>query len=349
MNQHRTTPHPTRGRQRRGVTAALLAVALLAAACGSSNSDSDAGADPAAAGADRTSEAIDEPASAGQDAGEDAFPVTVLSGPQEGGTELTIEQRPEAIVSLSPATTEMLWAIGAGDQVIAVDDQSDYPEDVPTTDLSGYQPNLEAILSYEPDLVVTSDDPGDLVSGLAGVGVPTLLLPGAEDLEETYSQMERLGAATGNVGGATEAVSQMRSRIEQAVADAPDLEGLTYYHELDPTFFTVRSNTFIGDVYALFGMTSIADAAGEDTYPQLSAEFIVQADPDLIVLSDTECCDVTVDSVGQRAGWDQMAAVVNGNVIAVDEDVASRWGPRVVDFVEAIADHADQLEPTPAG
>lgn len=348
MNQHRTTPHPSRGfLSRRGTTVALLAVALFATACGSATtSDPGAGGDAAPPASDQATSVTDQPAPEG----DETFPVTVLSGPLEGGTEVTVEAKPQRIVSLSPTTTEMLWAVGAGDQVVAVDDQSDYPEGVPSTDLSGYTPNIEAILSYEPDLVVTSDDPGDLVSGLAAVGVPTLLLPGAQDLEETYSQMERLGVATGNVGGATEAVADIRTRIEKAVADAPDLAGLTYYHELDPTFFTVTSDTFIGDVYGLFGMTSIADAAGtEDDYPQLSAEFIVASDPDLIVLSDAECCGVTVESIGERAGWDQLAAVRSGNVIVVDEDVASRWGPRVVEFVETIAEHADHLEPTPAG
>src|SRR5690606_32718103 len=207
VNQHRTTPHPSCGfLSRRGTTVALLAVALLATACGSATtSDPGAGGDAAPPASDQATSVTDQPAPEG----DETFPVTVLSGPLEGGTEVTVEAKPQRIVSLSPATTEMLWAVGAGDQVVAVDDQSDYPEGVPSTDLSGYTPNIEAILSYEPDLVVTSDDPGDLVSGLAAVGVPTLLLPGAQDLEETYSQMERLGVATGNVGGATEAVADI--------------------------------------------------------------------------------------------------------------------------------------------
>ncbi len=128
------------------------------------------------------------------------FPVEVLSGPIHGGTEITIQGEPAKIVSLSPTATEMLWEIGAGDQVVAVDDQSDYPKDVPTTKLSGYEPNVEAVLEYEPDLVVAADDTGDLVANLEKARVPTLLLPAAEDLEETYSQMERLGAATGHDG-----------------------------------------------------------------------------------------------------------------------------------------------------
>src|SRR5699024_1921736 len=147
-----------------------------------------------------------------------AFPVDVLSGPQNGdNTTITVAAEPEAIVSLSPTATEMLWAVGAGDQVVAVDDQSDYPEGVPTTKLSGYKPNIEAILSYEPDLVIASSDAGDLVSALQKAKVPTLLLPSAADLDESYSQIERIGAATGHVAEAAKLVSEMRSDIKKAV------------------------------------------------------------------------------------------------------------------------------------
>jgi iron complex transport system substrate-binding protein len=268
-----------------------------------------------------------------------AFPVTVLSGPLDGGTELEIGDRPEAIVSLSPTATEMLWAVGAGEQVVAVDDQSDYPEGVPSTDLSGYTPNVEAILGYEPDLVLAAGDGGDMVAGLAKAGVPTLLLPAAADLDEAYSQIERVGAATGHVADAAALVASMRDHIEKAVAGLPERsEPLTYFHELDPTGYTVAGGTFIGAVYSLFGMESIADAAGSgDAYPQLSAEYVVDADPDVIMLADSECCGVTVDDVAKRAGWAGLGAVRDGRVHVLDEDVASRWGPRVVEFVDEIA------------
>ena len=267
-----------------------------------------------------------------------SFPVAVLSGPLDGGENITIEERPEAVISISPTATEMLFAVGAGEQVIAVDDQSDFPTDAPVTDLSGFEPNVEAILGYSPDLVLTSNEDPELVSALDTAGVTTLVLPAAQDLEEAYSQVERIGQATGQVEGADEVVADMKTGVEKAVADAQGAGTLTYFHELDPTLFTATSDTFIGEVYGLFGLTNIADAAAGagDTYPQLSAEFVVQANPDLVFLADGQCCQVTPESLVTRAGWSSIKAVTNGGVYVLDEDVASRWGPRVVEFAQSV-------------
>ncbi len=285
-------------------------------------------------GVDTVDEATESSPSA-----DEQFPAQVLSGPVHGGTEITIQDEPAKIVSLSPTATEMLWEIGAGDQVVAVDDQSDYPKDAPTTKLSGYEPNVEAVLEYEPDLVVAADDTGDLVANLDKARVPTLLLPAAEDLEETYSQMERLGAATGHTDEAEQDVTEMREQIDQALADAPDADGLTYFHELTPDLYSASGSTFIGEVYGLFGLKNIADRSKvKDDYPKLSREYVVEADPDLVFLADGQCCDVSVADVEKRPGWEQVAAVGDGQVHVVDEDMASRWGPRVVDFVQQVSD-----------
>ncbi len=264
----------------------------------------------------------------------------------EGGSSEG-ESRPESIVSMSPTATEMLWAIGAEDQVVAVDEQSDYPEDVPTTSLSAYNPNVEAILEYEPDLVVLSHDMGDVVAGLDVADVPTLLLPVPEDFDEIYSQIERAGEATGQVSEATELVNSMRNDIDDVLAEVPDREQpLTYYHELDPSYYSVTDDTFIGQAYAMVGMESIAEGDGSGDSPQLSPEYIVTSDPDLIMLADTECCDVTPQSVAQRPGWDTLSAVQNDQIHVLDEAVSSRWGPRIVDHVETLG--AVAAEATPA-
>jgi iron complex transport system substrate-binding protein len=285
-------------------------------------------------GVDTVDEAADSSSSP-----DEQFPAEVLSGSLHKGTEITIKDEPASIVSLSPTATEMLWEIGAGDQVVAVDDQSDYPKDVPTTKLSGYEPNVEAVLEYEPDLVVAADDTGDLVANLDKARVPTLLLPAAEDLEETYSQMERLGAATGHSDEAEQAVTDMREGIDQALADAPDADGLTYFHELTPDLYSASGSTFIGEVYGLFGLENIADTSKvKDDYPKLSREYVVGADPDLVFLADGQCCEVSVADVEERPGWEQIAAVDEGQVHVVNEDVASRWGPRVVEFVQQVSD-----------
>jgi iron complex transport system substrate-binding protein len=261
-----------------------------------------------------------------------AFPVTI-----DG---VTIPRQPERIVSLSPTATEMLFAIGAGDQVEAVDDQSNYPADAPMTDLSGFEPNVEAIASYEPDLVVYSTEPGDLGAALAGLGIPALEQPAATTLDDVYGQIDDLGTATGNVSAAKDVVEGMRSEIESITGsiEAPS-DPVTYYHELDDTYYSVTSSTFIGQLYSLVGLRNIADEAkgAGGGYPQLSAEYILDADPDLIFLADTKCCGQSARTVAERPGWDRIAAVENGGVIPLDDDVASRWGPRIVEYLRQIA------------
>ena len=271
------------------------------------------------------------------------FPVSIKAG----DSTLTIEAKPEAIVSLSPTATEMLFAIGAGAQVVAVDDNSNYPTSAPKTDLSGYEPNVEAVLGYEPDLVVASA--GTIAAGLKVAGVPLLVLPAAVDFDQMYEQIEQLGVATGQVGGAAELVGNMQTEIKDILAGVPEGTGaLTYYHELDSALYTVTSDTFIGQVYELLGLENIADSAdpsGEfGGYPQISAELILDQNPDLIFLADTKCCEESAKTVSERDGWEDLTAVKDGNVIALDDDVASRWGPRVVEFLSDVATAVTAVE-----
>jgi iron complex transport system substrate-binding protein len=266
-----------------------------------------------------------------------AFPVTVRAGSRS----VTLARRPARIVSLSPTATEMLFAIGAGHQVVAVDDQSNYPANAPTTGLSGYEPNAESIASYDPDLVVYANDLGDVAPALDRLGIAALIEPAAANLREVYDQIRKLGLVTGHANGASALVSTMRSRIATITAATPKpAEPLTYYHELDDTYYSVTSSTFVGRIYALLGLRNIADeadAAGSG-YPQLSPEYIIEANPDLIFLADTKCCGQSAEAVAKRPGWDRIAAVGHGDVVELDDDVASRWGPRIVDFLKAVAD-----------
>jgi iron complex transport system substrate-binding protein len=308
----RTTP-----RSRAAVLVSLLVSLLLAlTACGGSSS----GDDKAASGSSSSS----------------AYPVTVTG---DNG-KLTLDAQPEKIVSMSATATEMLFAIDAGDQVKAVDSTSNYPEGVPTTDLSSFTPNAEAIAKYEPDLVVLSDDLNGIVDALDALKVPTLLLGAAQTLDDTYTQLDTLGEATGHADKADDVVADMQKRIKAAVASVPDgAKGQKVYHELDPTFYSAASSTFIGSIYTMFGLTNIADGAPDPAggYPQLSAEYIVGQAPDLIVLADTKCCDQTAETVAQRPAFGSIPAVQNKKILAADDDVASRWGPRVADFAESVA------------
>jgi iron complex transport system substrate-binding protein len=249
-------------------------------------------------------------------------------------------QEPERIVSLSPTATEMLFAIGAGDQVVAVDDQSNYPADAPHSKLSGYEPNVEAIAGYDPDLVVASGDPGGLADGLGKLNIDVLIQEAPKNLEGAYKEIEELGDATGHEQQARTVVSGMRSQISALIEQASAGGGLKVYHELGPDYYSATSQTFIGSIYTALGAKNIADGAGKKApdYPQLSAEYILKSNPDLIVLSDTKCCAQTLEKVAARPGWKRIDAVQDGDVVEADDDIASRWGPRIVEFVRAVAE-----------
>ncbi len=246
----------------------------------------------------------------------------------------------QRIVSISPTATEMVFAIGADDQVVAVDQFSYYPEEAPVTDLDGWNPNIEAIASYDPDLVLMQTS-GDVGASLEALGIEVWAHDAPFAFEDVYVQIESLGEITGQGAEAAALVTDMRARIDELVAAAPDASGLTYYHELDNTLYTVTSGTFIGQVYGLFGLANVADPADADGsawgYPQLSDEYLVDADPGIIFLADTLCCGQDAQTVAARPGWDQLTAVRAGRIVELDDDIVSRWGPRLVDFVAAIS------------
>ena len=248
---------------------------------------------------------------------------------------------PTAIVSLSPTATEMLFAIGAGEQVVAVDNYSYWPPQAPVVDdLSGWNPNVEAIASFEPDLVILSDT--GVQEELELLGIRVYVAAAAVELEDVYSQLGEIGDITGNSQGSSMVVAQMREQIEE-ILDAIQMpsDSLTYFHELDDTLYSVTSSTFIGQIYTMTGLKNIADPADEDGtawgYPQLSEEFILEADPDIIFFADATCCGQSVATISARPGWSELSAVRNGNVFEMDSDISSRWGPRLVDFLETVA------------
>ena len=265
-----------------------------------------------------------------------AFPVTIHAA----NGDVVIQKRPTRVISLSPTGTEDLFAVGAGSQVIAVDNDSDYPKNAPHTTLSGYTPNIEAIAGYKPDLVVVSNDIGGIVGALQKLGITVLLEPAVDNMAGAYDEMRQLGGATGHAEQSTKVVGGLERSLTKILRSVPKAQRhLTVYHELDPTYYSATSSTFIGRIYKLFGFRNIADAADttHSGYPQLSAEYIVASNPDIVVLADTVCCGQNAKTVAARPGWGGIAAVKHGRVVGVDDSVASRWGPRIVDFARAIA------------
>jgi iron complex transport system substrate-binding protein len=264
------------------------------------------------------------------------FPVTITTP----SGKVTITKKPRRIVSLSPTATETLFAIGAGRQVIAVDSQSNYPRNAPRTTLDGFTPNVEAIAKYRPDLVVFAYDTKGLAKSLRRLKIKVVHHDGAKTLKGAYLQIRQLGLVTGNAAQATQLVKRMRTRIDRIVETSTvRARGLSVYHELTPDLFSATSKTFIGRVYAAFGLENIADAADSagTGYPQLSAEYVVAANPDVIVLADVLCCGQKPSTVAARPGWDRVSAVRTGSIVRMDDSVASRWGPRLVNLFRAMS------------
>ena len=254
---------------------------------------------------------------------------------------------PTRVISLSPTATEDLFAIGAGKQVVAVDNQSNYPKDAPHSKLSGYTPNAEAIATYSPDLVVVQYDANHIVEALGKLHIPVIVQPSAATFSAAYGQLNQLGNVTGHSAGAAKVIAGMKEQIAAIVRSVPHPKtAITVYDELGPDYYSATSKTFIGRVYSLLGLRDIADAADKTNsgYPKLSAEYIVAADPQLIVLADTICCGQTPAKVAKRPGWSTIAAIKDGGVIGVSDDIASRWGPRIVDFLREIAAAVKQVK-----
>ncbi len=214
------------------------------------------------------------------------------------------------------------------------------PEAAEKEQVDAFELNVEAVAALEPDLVILAFDPGDAVAGFEALDIPVLLFDAPTDLDGAYSQWEVLGAATGRVAEAASLVAETSTSIDRAVEEVPTAEHpATYFYELDPTLYTATSGTFIGSLFTQFGMENIADPADPDGtgFPQLSPEAVIEADPDLIYLADTQCCQQNAAAVAERPGWDTLGAVERGDIVELPDDVAQRWGPSVVELVEMIA------------
>ncbi len=324
-----------------GLIAAIAGVCVLVSACSGNSGPGAANASPTPTSSPATSPAQVSPVSS--PAAASASTSTVRSEPAVHSSGPSAAAVPQRIVSLSPTATEDLFAIGAGAQVVAVDSDSSYPANAPKTNLSAYQPNVEAIAKYRPDLVVISDDINNIKAQLTALKIAVLVEPAANTLDDAYQQIQNLGSRTGHAAKAAGVANGMRTSIAALVATVPKREKpLSYFHELDNTLYTVSSKTFVGQIYALAGMRSIADSAsGKATaYPQLSAEYLLSANPDLVFLADTKCCGQNAATFGKRPGFSALAAVRDQQIVSLDDDIASRWGPRVVDLLRKIVDAA---------
>ena len=249
---------------------------------------------------------------------------------------------PKRIISLSPSATEILYAIGAGNQVIAVDDLSNYPSKAPITKLSAFSPNVEALLNYKPDLIILNADATkalEVKAALEKLKIKVFFERAPLDLKEAYLEITALGRTTGKISGAQNVISNMKSKISAAIKKGKTSKKITFFHELDNTLYSATSDTFIGKVYKDVNLINVADqAATADSagYPQLQSEYVIKSNPKIIFLADAQYGE-SLETLTKRAGWNGIAAIKNKNVVALPEDIPSRWGPRLVDFYEFIA------------
>ena len=323
--------------------AALLPFIMIAAACSTSADDA-------------SSEAVET--TVAETPSETTAPAADSEVVEEPNAEVADEPveedemvYPSAIISLSPTATEMLYAIGAGDQVLAVDDFSNFPAE--TADkmpgVSGYDPNVEAIIGLGPDLILTDGTNPDFLEALDRAGIAHWEGPAAVTVDDTFAQILELGAATGHAEEAGALVDELTADLDallERIATLPELETpLTFYHELDSTYYSVTSETFIGSTYTSLGLNNIADSVEEESYgyPQLSAEFILDKDPDIIFLACTIYCGETPESVAARPGWDALSAVAADHVVPLNDDIASRWGPRIIEHMSAVVDAVEAV------
>jgi iron complex transport system substrate-binding protein len=219
--------------------------------------------------------------------------------------------------------------------VVAVDEYSTYPPDAPFTDLSGYTPNIEALASYDPDLIVVAFDPEGMITAAFGDDVPVASQFPATGREDVLAQIEQLGAMTGHLDEAVALSGDIAARWD--IADQADANDASVYIEVDTTFYAASSNSFMGAALTGLGYTNIADAADANGggFPQLSAEAILQASPDVIIVGTDY--GTTVEDIAARPGWDSISALINDQVIVIPSDISSRWGPRFIDYIETMA------------
>jgi len=264
------------------------------------------------------------------------------------GTNSASAAAPKRIISLSPSATEDLFAIGAGAQVLAVDDLSNFPASAPMTKLSAFTPNVEALIAYKPDLIVlnsTATKAEDVRKQLTKLGVAVYWEISPVTLADAYSEIADLGKLTGRVKEANSVITTMKKRITTAVNAHRKGKSVTIFHELDNTLYSATSDTFIGSVYKSFNLSNIADAAATADaygYPQLNSEYIVKVNPRIIYLADAEYGE-NAKTVGARPGWKNITAVRKGQIVALPTDIPSRWGPRLADFYEFIGQSLAKL------
>lgn len=260
-----------------------------------------------------------------------------ISITDDAGRSHTFAAPPARIVSIAPSNTEILFAVGAGERVVAVDRFSDYPAEAKTKENVGsyIKPDLEKLIAAAPDVVfATRVHLKEVIPQLEARGIPAVVLE-PKDLDQVLDRIGLVGKITGREDAARTLVAGLRARIarvSEKIAGAPRPR---VFFEIDPKLFTAGPGTFIDDLIGRAGGTNIA-ADATTAYPKLGSEIVVLKDPEVIVLAD-EVAGETAEKVKARSGWQSIAAVRSGRIVAIDPNITNRPGPRLVEGLEALA------------
>jgi iron complex transport system substrate-binding protein len=263
------------------------------------------------------------------------FPTTITDS---SNTKVTIAEAPKRIVSLSPAATEILFAIGAGDQVAGTDSFSDYPDAATKTAKLDYsKPDPEVALALDPDLVIMTTRQQEQAQQFRDLHMNVLYIEEAETVDGVYDTIEMFGDISGHTKDAQALVADMRQRIGAVTSKLATVsEGPRVFYEVTNDLYTASPDTFIGSMLTMLKAKNIAEGATTQ-FPQLTAEAVIDANPQVVLLADAKFTNENADTVSARPGWADIAAVKDRRIYAIDDDIASRPGPRIVDAIEAIA------------
>lgn len=262
------------------------------------------------------------------------------------GRSVTLAGPAQKVVSLAPSTTEILYAIGAGAQVVGRDKNSDYPEDAKkVAEISGEgygKVNAEAVLALGPDLVLAADiTPQEQIKSLEDLGLTVFALPNPTELDGMYDNLRTVATLTGHTDETETLITSLKARVK-AVEDklAPISSRPLVFYEIDGTDpkapWTAGPGSFIETMIEMAGGSNVGSGL-KDQWAQISLEELVKQDPAIIVLGDTVFGGNTPELVKQRAGWDGLTAVKNDKIFPFDDNLMSRPGPRLVDGLEALA------------
>jgi len=259
------------------------------------------------------------------------------------GREITLAGPAQHVVSLAPSNTEILFAIGAGSQVVGRDQLSDFPEAAKTvTDIGSTFDalNTEQIVSLKPDLVLAAEiNTPEQVKQLTDLGLTVYYLKNPLTLEEMYGNLEVVAQLTGHEEETATLIESLKKRVaavDEKIATISSRPNVFY--ELDATDpakpYTAGKGTFIDQLIDRAGGHNIASTL--EGYPQMSLEQVVAADPSFIILGDS-AYGITPESIAQRPGWENLSAVKNNQVFPFDDNLVSRPGPRLVNALEELA------------